>query len=191
MTSGRNHIRSALTSGPSAADGAGSTRDLDDDRVRDTERAVIAAMMLGANGIAGARPILGASDFCRVSHQKVFAAVLAVHDRGERPDLIAVSHELSRRGELALVGGLAALASMMEYAVTTANTAVHARIVLEAAQKRCLRRLGMTLQQWAEDPTQAPAEVLARTRAALDRIASRVQSGEPETAGAARQANNG
>ncbi len=145
--------------------------------VLNAERSVIAAMMLGADAIHVARAIVDPLDFYRMAHQRVFATICALADRAERPDLVTLSHELGRRDELALVGGPAALAMLMEYAVCTANVAIHARIVLEAAQKRRLRRLGLAIQQWGEDPTVSAADMLARGQDGLAGVAARFSEG--------------
>lgn len=132
-----------------------------DDPVIEAERAVLAAMLLGDEAIPRARMLLDASDFFRTGHQRIFAAIVAVHDRSERADSITVSVELRARGDLEVVGGHAAIASIFDMATTTANLEEHAAIVVEACRKRRLKRLGLDLQERAEDHSRTSADIVA------------------------------
>jgi hypothetical protein len=100
----------------------------------DAERSVLAAMLLGAE-----TPALTPAAFYRDSHGKVYAAILALRERGVPADLVTLSEELRSRGDLDAVGGYPALSLLMEYASTTANTPHHARIVLDAHRRRLTR----------------------------------------------------
>jgi len=111
------------------------------------ERAVLAAMMLGNEAIEPAILSLGKNPFYRVAHQKIFDAIVALKDRREAVDLITVSEELRKRGELEVVGGGAYLAGVFEEATTSANVEAHARIVAEKATLRSLIKVASDIQQ--------------------------------------------
>jgi hypothetical protein len=106
----------------------------------DAERAVLASMLLDARAIERARALVRPSDFHLLAHAKIFDSILAVHDRGERADLITVNDELRKRGDLEAVGGAAAVSGILEFASTAANIEAHVRIVREAARARELKR---------------------------------------------------
>jgi DnaB helicase-like protein/AAA domain-containing protein len=133
--------------------------------IADAERSVLAAMLLGSEAISRARGLVGAQDFFRAAHQKVFAALCALDDHGQAADSITLTDELARRGELELVGGPAAIACILEAAVTAANLGEHAAIVVEASRKRHLRRLLIALQVDVEDPTLDSAGIVSRLSA--------------------------
>jgi replicative DNA helicase len=111
------------------------------------ERAVLAAMMLGNEAIGRAIVSLGQNPFYRVAHQKIFDAIAALYDAQKEVDLITVSEELRRRGELEAVGGGAYLAGVFEEATTSANLEAHARIVAEKATLRQLIKAASEIQQ--------------------------------------------
>jgi replicative DNA helicase len=152
----------------------------------DAERAVLAAMMLGPDGIVRACAILGPESFHRDAHRRIFAAILALHDRSEPADLITVKEELKRRGDPEAVGGTAYVAGVFELATCAVNVEAHARIVAAAANKRGLRRLGLNLQAWAEAPTLAAAAILVRLEARLRTIDTRRGAQAPGEARHAR-----
>lgn len=129
----------------------------------DAERSVLAAMLLDHESIQRARELLDARDFGRTAYQKIFEALLELHDRGERADLVTVAEELRRRGDFDTIGGPPVLAQLMELATTSANVEAHARIVREHAENRSARRLLLEILQEVEREPDRAAEIL-RTR---------------------------
>ena len=111
------------------------------------ERAVLAAMMLGNESVGRAIESIGERPFYRTAHQKIFDAIVALYNRSEPADLITVSEELRRRGDLEAVGGAAYLAGVFEEATTAANLEVHAKIVSEKAVLRQLIKATTEIQQ--------------------------------------------
>lgn len=102
----------------------------------DAERSVLAAMLLDRDAIGRARGLLDPSAFGRAAYQRIFGAIVALDDRGEKVDSITLADELRRRGDLEAAGGPAALSQILDYATTSANIEAHARIVLAARWKR-------------------------------------------------------
>src|SRR5262245_54533250 len=129
--------------------------------MRMAERSVLAAMLLDSAAIALARALLDAATFDLDRHGQVFAAVCALHDRGETVDLVTVSEELRRRGDLAAVGGPQALAGIMESATTAANVGPHAASILESWARRRVARSALDAQARASDPTTDLCDLVA------------------------------
>src|SRR5688572_30504785 len=84
----------------------------------EAERSVLASMMLDFESIGRALELLEPTAFYRVGHQKIFEAVVALYNRNEKADLITVSEELRKRGDLEAIGGQPALAQVLDYATT-------------------------------------------------------------------------
>lgn len=144
--------------------------------LHNAERSVLAMMMLkreGAEAARAARATLAPGDFDLPAHGKVFAAVLAIHDRGVTADLLTLADELLKRDELARVGGEVALTRIMERAVTTANVAQPVAIVLDAALRREAITQARTLNHASHDMMTPLAETLKITRERLDGIEAR------------------
>ncbi len=112
----------------------------------DAERSILCAMLLDVEAVEKALELLGEEphDFYREAHRRIYAAIVALTDRSQRPDLVTITDELSRRGDLEAVGGAEYLSSLFEYAATSANVDQHLRLVKE---KGILRRLIRAAQQ--------------------------------------------
>jgi len=99
---------------------------------------VLGGILLDNAALDRVSEILRPDDFYREAHRKIFRAMLALGERGEPTDLVTLGETLRQRGELAEVGGAAALAELAERVPTAANVAHYARIVREKAILRNL-----------------------------------------------------
>ncbi|HEX7105990.1 MAG TPA: DnaB-like helicase C-terminal domain-containing protein, partial [Acidothermaceae bacterium] len=102
------------------------------------EQSVLGGMLLSKDAIADVVEVLHGQDFYRPAHQTVFDVILDLYGRGEPADAITVAAELTKRGEIARVGGAAYLHTLMSSVPTAANAGYYAKIV---AEKAILRRL--------------------------------------------------
>ncbi len=116
----------------------------------EAERAVLCAMLLDLEAVEKALEKLGEEPhaFHREGHRRIYAAIVGITDRNERPDLVTLTDELSRRGELETAGGVAYLSSLFEYSASSANVDQHIALVKE---KGLLRRLITATRQIAAD----------------------------------------
>src|SRR5881628_3607700 len=112
----------------------------------DAERSVLAAMLLDTEAIGRAVEQIESPVFYRMAHQKIFDAVVALYSRNEKIDLITLSEELRKRGDLDAVGGPAALSQVLEYAATSANLEQHVKIIRSKALLRLLIRATTEIQ---------------------------------------------
>jgi AAA domain/DnaB-like helicase N terminal domain len=88
--------------------------------------------------------------FYRPAHRLIYNAILAVFDKGTRPEPPFVAQELTRRGDLTRVGGAPYLHTIYEGVPTVANAGKYAEIVVEKYAARGVLALGERLQQAAE-----------------------------------------
>jgi len=82
-------------------------------------------------------------DFWEIRHQNIFRAIQDIYHAGRTPDMITVGEDLTRRGELDLVGGTVYLTELMEAAQFTSEAALkdHAAIVADKSLHRQLIRI--------------------------------------------------
>ena len=105
----------------------------------EVERAVLGAMFIDNAAISRVIEVLGDEKaFYHSANRRVYAAVLALYERGLPVDEVTVAEELKRRGQFEDVGGYAYVAGLGGEMATGANAEYHARIVLERAQRRRL-----------------------------------------------------
>ncbi|HOI74799.1 MAG TPA: replicative DNA helicase [Syntrophales bacterium] len=107
-------------------------------RSLEAERAVIGAILLDRNALPAVLDVVTPGDFDAEAHRRILAAVIALQDRGQPPDLILLADELRNRGHIEGVGGPAYLAELMDSSPSAANVAHYARIVHEKAATRKL-----------------------------------------------------
>lgn len=102
------------------------------------ERAVLGCMLESKAAIDEARELLVPNQFGHWRHGAVFAAILAVSDRGQPADVITVGAELERHGQLGQVGGHPYLDSLLGGPFMAISIAWYADIVLDFAHRRAL-----------------------------------------------------
>lgn len=151
----------------------------------DAERSILAAMILdpeSAQHVARSEPpLIRRQDFHRTSHQHFFDAILAITDSGRKADLIQIAHELAARGQLDLVGGPAAVASLMEFSASPANLDHYCGIVRESAARRRTIALADSIAVSARDPGVNLSDLLVRIGQQAPEIASGIAVTQPVT----------
>lgn len=110
-----------------------------------TEQAVLGAVLLG-QPFDAISELVSEQDFYTSKHQKVFAAMYRLWVRNEAIDVLTVSAEVERVGELDIVGGRSGIAELMADVASGAQSRTHAKIVRELAALRSLQRIGVQLQ---------------------------------------------
>ncbi len=102
------------------------------------EQCVLGAMLLSKDAIADVAEIIKGADFYRPAHEIVYDAITDLYARGEPADAITVAAELTKRGEMARIGGAPYLHTLVASVPMAANAGYYAHIVRE---KSILRRL--------------------------------------------------
>lgn len=159
-----------------------NTRGAGPDRVppQDTEaeQATLGSMLLESEAAARAFAIINPEDFYREAHRLICRAMLSVNNRNEPVDLVTVSAELRRNGQLEGVGGAEYLTALINKVPTAAHVMRYANIVAEKAVLRRLIAAGAEIQAMAfEDPTDI-GEVLDGAEQRIFEIAERRMSGD-------------
>jgi replicative DNA helicase len=112
------------------------------------EQCVLGGMLLSKDAISDVIEVIRPTDHYRPAHQLVHEAILDLYARGEPADPITVANELTRRGELARIGGAPYLHTLIASVPTAANAGYYARIVRERAILRRLVEAGTRIVQF-------------------------------------------
>ena len=104
----------------------------------DAEESVLGGVLLDMHALDRVVEVMGADDFYRGSHRKIFRAMLTLSEKGEPIDLITLADTLKARGELQEIGGATYLAELADKVPSAANIVHYARIVREKAVLRSL-----------------------------------------------------
>jgi replicative DNA helicase len=117
----------------------------------DAEQAVLGSIMLSRDALDDVAEIVTGRDFYRPAHETIYRTALDLHARGERVDPITLAAELTRRGELARVGGASYLHTLVNAVPTAANAEYYAEIIREKAVLRRIVEAGTRIAQLGFD----------------------------------------
>ena len=102
------------------------------------EEAVLGALMLDREALPMVMDILRPESFYLESHQHIYRAIIKLFERSNPVDLLTVTEELRKSGDLEKVGGGYYLVELSHRVASAANIEYHARII---AQKHIQREL--------------------------------------------------
>jgi len=136
-----------------------------------SEQSTLGGMLLSKDAVADVVEGLRGNDFYIPKHEVIFEAILTLYSHGEPTDVIAVTDELMKAGDLQRAGGVDYLHSLTSIVPTAANAGYYASIVQERALLRRLVDAGTRIVQMGFDGegeatelvNQAQAEVYAVT----------------------------
>ena len=118
------------------------------------EEAVLGALMLEKNALNAVIDILKPESFYKESHQKIFAAIIELFQKTEPVDILTVTNQLKKVGELDIVGGPYYITQLTNRIASAANVEFHARIVSQKHIQRELIRISSdTIRDAYEDST--------------------------------------
>ena len=114
---------------------------------RAAEQCALGGMLLAKEALADVSEVLEPGDHFVPAHQVIHEAILLLRNRDEPVDAITVADELTRRGEIARVGGALYLHTLIASVPIAANAGYYARIVRELAVARRMTEAGKTIEQ--------------------------------------------
>jgi len=115
----------------------------------DAERSVLGAILLDNHALNAAIENLRPEDFFLDQHRRVFTQMIALGESQQAIDLVTLTEELHRRGDLEASGGAPYLASLADGMPKVSNIEHYARIVKEKALLRNLIHATHNIQQSA------------------------------------------
>ena len=111
------------------------------------EQSALGGMLLSKDAVADVIETLRGADFYVPKHELIFEAVLTLYSHGEPTDVVAVTDELIKSGELGRAGGADYLHTLTSIVPTAANAGYYASIVAERALLRRLVDAGTRIVQ--------------------------------------------
>ena len=125
---------------------AGDTQTMTGNRIEEkappqaleAERAVLGGILLDHEAATRAVEIVKPESFYHPLHARIFQAMVALFMRREPIDVMTLSEELRKAGDLETAGGMAYLTELVDSVPSAANIEHYARIVLD---KHILRQL--------------------------------------------------
>lgn len=104
----------------------------------EAEAAVLGSILIDPAALASVLDDLAPADFYREAHRLIFVAMCDLLADGTEPDLITLTDELARRGQLDEIGGVSFVSSLANAVPTSLSIRQYAQIVQRCAVLRQL-----------------------------------------------------
>jgi replicative DNA helicase len=128
---------------------------------QEAEQAVLGGLMLDYLALEKISDVLRVDDFYRADHKLVYTAILGLSEGNQPFDAVMVAEWLSKRDQLAEVGGVGYLVELVDAVPTAANILAYAQMIRESAVLRQLIDVGTQIVTMGYRPEgRAAAEVM-------------------------------
>ena len=136
----------------------------------EVEKAVLGALMIDKDAYVEVCEILRAESFYEPRHQKIYAAIQQLTVDEKPVDLLTVTEQLSKNGDLDEVGGPGYIADLSSRVATSANIEYHANIVAQKYLSRQIISYASVIGTKAYDETYDVNEVIQEAEKTLFEI---------------------
>lgn len=149
------------------------------------EAAVLGAMLLESPAVPTVLAMLkgNAETFYQPAHQRVFEAIIRLHQRGHAIDQLTVIAELRLVGQLEKAGGMAEVAGLTNRVNSAAHVASHCLTLLQLYTLRRIAQVGYQFTAQAYNRTSDPLELLNEAQQALNGLHNALQIRQAHTMG--------
>ena len=138
----------------------------------EAEQSTLGGMLLSEEAVAEVIEITSGADFYASKHELIYDAVVTLFGRGEPTDVIAVTDQLNKNGNLLKAGGADYLHSLTSYVPTAANAGYYAKIVADKAVLRRLIDAGTKIAQSGYESQGEVEDLVNQAQADIYRVAS-------------------
>lgn len=142
----------------------------------DLEEAILGAIISESNAMMFVADILNPDMFYREAHQLIYNACQDISISGDPLDLITVTNQLRKSGNLEKVGGAYYLTQLTDRVVSSVNIEYHARIVSQKFMQREMIKLSHVTIHDCYDETKDIFEILDNYETNRDNIVNHVSS---------------
>lgn len=107
----------------------------------DLEEAVLGAIMLEKDALTSVIDILKPDVFYKDQHKVIYAAIIKLFSKSEPVDILTVTSELKKSGEIEQAGGAYYITQLTNRVASSANVEYHAHIIIQKYIQRELIRI--------------------------------------------------
>lgn len=138
----------------------------------EAEQCVLGSILLNGSVIDEVTDCINSDDLYRESHKKIFEGIKRLSEKSEPIDLITLSEELEKMGELSSVGGVDYLSDLLSMVPTAANASYYAKIVRDKAIERKLRQTCMDIINDIHDSDLTAEELVDKAESKIYEISN-------------------
>jgi len=137
----------------------------------EAEQSVLGGLMLDNNSWDNVAEIVSDELFYRPDHRKIFRMMEKLVNEGQPIDVVTLSEELDRTGDLEAAGGLDYLVELARNTPSASNIRAYAQIVHDRALLRQMINVAGEISENAFNPEgRAPEEILNEAESAIFKI---------------------
>ncbi len=133
----------------------------------DAEKSLLGAILIDEEVLADVAEITKVIDFYDKRHSIIYDGMIRLYERRSPVDLLTLTDELKKRGDLDTIGGSSYLSELTNYVPTAAHAKSYAHIVLQAAVRRRLIRAGGEISDLAFNEELSVPQLLGQSEAEL------------------------
>jgi replicative DNA helicase len=137
----------------------------------DAERSILGAILLDNHALDLASEKLRPEEFFLDQHRRIYERMIELREVQQAIDLVTLTDELSRHGELEAAGGAAYLAQLVDGVPRVSNVEHYARIVREKALLRNLVHTAHAIQQKALEAEEGADDLLDNAESQIFQLA--------------------
>lgn len=126
----------------------------------DAEATVLGSVLIDKNAIFEVADILTPPDFYPPQHEKIFEAILSLHEKHQPIDVMSLTNYLKEKNALADVGGSSYLAELTNQVSTASHVVHYATIVKEKKTLRDLIRVAAEISETAFTPKRSLEDLM-------------------------------
>jgi replicative DNA helicase len=143
------------------------------------EKALLGSILIDPRRIDEVSTMISATDFYTDAHQKIFAAMLDLHDRRQAIDVNLLAARMTALGSFEAAGGAEYLLELTRAVGAAVYAAHYASLVKEKAVLRSLIHAATDILRDAWDPGAESAELLLSAEAKLGQVRTSEDRKEP------------
>lgn len=147
------------------------------------EQVVLGAIMINKDALPIVLDIISAESFYSDRHKLIYKAMVRLFDKSEPIDLLTVSEELRKSGDLEVIGNSHYLIDLTNRVASSANIEYHARIIAEKYMQRAIIKNSTDILSKAYDDTADVFDLLDEAEQGLFEITQNNLSRGPEGMG--------
>lgn len=133
----------------------------------DAEKSLLGAILIDEEVLADVAEITKVIDFYDKRHSIIYDGMIRLYERHSPVDLLTLTDELKKRGDLDTVGGSSYLSELTNYVPTAAHATSYADIVSQAAVRRRLIKASGEISDLAFNEELSVPQLLGQSEAEL------------------------
>ncbi|MFM6981178.1 MAG: DnaB-like helicase N-terminal domain-containing protein, partial [Microbacteriaceae bacterium] len=142
------------------------------------EMSTLGGMLMSKDAVGEVMEYVKAVDFYLPKHEIIFTAIVNLFGRAEPTDVVTVTNELTKTGQLQKIGGANYLHTLINFVPTAANAGYYAEIVADKAILRKLVESGTRITQLGYAAEGEPVKLVDEAQADIFNIGKGAKSQE-------------